>query len=132
MVKKEMSSKYRSRIKLRKPRKLRGGGVHIAGKYWESERDYLKWVNSKKKKKVLGGGIAEAVEKAPEVIEKVQRTAEKAYKVAKAVQPAAKKVGKEGRKLYKGLSAENVAHSKDIEDFTHRSFHSYHHAHAFV
>ena len=102
MKKKEMSSKYRSRIKSRKPRKIRGGG------------------------------IAEAVEKAPEVIEKVQRTAEKAYRVAKAVQPAAKKVGKEGRKLYQGLSAENVAHSKDVEDFTHRSFHSYHHAHAFV
>ena len=81
MVKKEMSSKYRSRIKSRKPRKIRGGGVHIAGKYWESERDYLEWVR-KNKKKIRGGGIAEAVEKAPEVIEKVQRTAEKVQRTA--------------------------------------------------
>lgn len=103
-----MSSKYRSRIKGRKPRKI-------------------------------GGGVREVVEKTPEVIEKVQNTAQraqrvgqKAYKIAKEVVPVAKKVGKETRKLYKGLSDENVTHSKDIEDFRHRSFHSYHHAHAFV
>ena len=64
-----MSSKYRSRIKSRKPRKIRGGG------------------------------IAEAVEKAPEVYAKVQRGVQKGYRVAKEVVPVAKKVGKETRKL---------------------------------
>ena len=99
-----MSSKYRSRIKARKPRKI-------------------------------GGSLAEVVEKAPEVARKVQAVARKVPEVARKARSVAKgvkKVGKATRKLAQGLSDNNVSHAKDMDDFRHRSLHSYHHAHSFV
>ncbi len=100
-----MSSKYRSRIKARKPRKIRGGGVAEAT--------------------AVANVAKEVIEKAPEVIRRVEET-------VRDIAPAAKRIGKETRKLAKGLSKHNITHSKDMEDFRHRSFHSYHHAHSFV
>ena len=80
-----MSSKYKSRIKKKKTRRLRGGSA------------------------------IEGVRKGRQVVKAVKK---------------ARELAKEG--MATGKSLAHLAHSKDLNEFKHRSFHSYHHLHSFV
>ena len=95
-----MSSKYRSRIKKKKTKKLRGG-------------DLVEKVES-------------AVETAKPHVEKARQTVKAVRKAA----PVVRKIAAQGKRA--GRSLLSVAHAKDMDEFKHRSFHSYHHLHSFI